>query len=184
MIPQDVREKAREIAKEINYHNYRYYVLNDPVISDAAYDALMDELRAVVLSQARRGALKTPLPVGLVYDAADNVVLDPDGQVRKSIAHLFEVFERTGSARAVVKHFREQGLRFPRRPRQGPHKGELLWEPLRHWRVLRVLHTLSSHMIPDDQVLWFSRSLPPLLRLVLPVTLLISHGNYIFWRSR
>jgi hypothetical protein len=100
------------------------------------------------------------------------------------IAHLFEVFERTGSARAVVKHFREQGLRFPRRPRQGPHKGELLWEPLRHWRVLRVLHTLSSHMIPDDQVLWFSRSLPPLLRLVLPVTLLISHGNYIFWRSR
>ena len=37
-------------------------------------------------------------------------VLDPDDQVRKSIAHLFEVFERTGSARAVVKHFREQVL--------------------------------------------------------------------------
>ena len=39
-----------------------------------------------------------------------------------------------------MKHFREQGLRFPRRPRTGPHKGELLWESLRHWRVLRVLH--------------------------------------------
>ncbi|MDE0217924.1 MAG: recombinase family protein [Spirochaetaceae bacterium] len=45
-----------------------------------------------------------------------------------------------GSASATVKHFREQHLRFPRRPRGGPRKGELLWETLRHWRVLRVLH--------------------------------------------
>ena len=81
-----------------------------------------------------------PLPVGLVYDPDDNVVLDPDGQVQRSFEHLFETFERTGSASATVKHFREQGLRFPRRPRFGPHKGELLWESLRHWRVLRVLH--------------------------------------------
>jgi len=47
MIPQDVRKKVRELGAEINYHNYRYYVLNDPVISDAEYDALMDELRAL-----------------------------------------------------------------------------------------------------------------------------------------
>ncbi|MFU8827896.1 MAG: recombinase family protein, partial [Phycisphaerales bacterium] len=52
--------------------------------------------------------------------------------------------ERMGSARATVKHYREQGLRFPRRPCSGPHKGELLWEPLRHWRVLRVLHNQSK----------------------------------------
>jgi len=109
-------------------------------MSDAELHVLRARLRGGILNRACRGALKTPLPVGLMYDAADNVVLDPDGQVRKSIAHLFEVFERTGSARAVVKHFREQGLRFPRRPRAGPHQGELLWEELRHWRVLRVLH--------------------------------------------
>jgi DNA invertase Pin-like site-specific DNA recombinase len=110
-------------------------------MSDAELHVLHARLRGGVLNQARRGALKTPLPVGLVYDAAGNVVLDPDSQVRKSIAYLFETFERTGSASATVKHFREQDLRFPRRPRRGPHKGELLWEPLRHWRVLRVLHS-------------------------------------------
>ncbi|MEO0097972.1 MAG: NAD-dependent DNA ligase LigA [candidate division WOR-3 bacterium] len=42
------REKAKaEIArlrKEINYHNYRYYVLNDPVISDYEYDMLLKKL--------------------------------------------------------------------------------------------------------------------------------------------
>jgi len=67
-------------------------------------------------------------------------VLDPDSQVRQSIAHLFETFDRTGSASATVRHFREQDLRFPRRARSGPRKGELLWVPLRHWQVLRVLH--------------------------------------------
>jgi len=29
---------------EIRYHNYRYYVLDDPIISDAEYDQLMKEL--------------------------------------------------------------------------------------------------------------------------------------------
>jgi len=109
-------------------------------MSEAELHVLRARLRGGILNQARRGALQTPLPVGLVYDPDGNVVLDPDGQVQRSFEHLFETFERTGSASATVKHFREQGLRFPRRPRFGPHKGEMLWESLRHWRVLRVLH--------------------------------------------
>jgi len=109
-------------------------------MSDAELHVLGARLRGGILNQARRGALKTPLPVGLVYDATHNVALDPDSQVRQSIAYLFETFDRTGSASATVRHFREQDLRFPRRPRSGPHKGELLWAPLRHWHVLRVLH--------------------------------------------
>ncbi|MCP4243200.1 MAG: recombinase family protein [bacterium] len=109
-------------------------------MSDAELHVLRARLRGGILNQARRGALKTPLPVGMAYDAANNVVLDPDSQVRQSMAHPFETFDRTGSASATVRHFREQDLRFPRRPRSGPHKGELLWEPLRHWHVLRVLH--------------------------------------------
>jgi DNA ligase (NAD+) len=34
-----------ELRKAINYHNYRYYVLDDPEISDAEYDALFRELQ-------------------------------------------------------------------------------------------------------------------------------------------
>ncbi len=109
-------------------------------MSEAELHVLRARLRGGILNQARRGALRTPLPVGLVYDPTGNVVLDPDSQVQQSIRHLFETFERTGSASATVKHFRKQGLRFPRRPRSGPHKGELLWEALWHCRVLRVLH--------------------------------------------
>ncbi|MEE8443162.1 MAG: NAD-dependent DNA ligase LigA, partial [Dehalococcoidia bacterium] len=37
--------RVEELRKEIGHHNHRYYVLDDPVVSDADYDALMRELR-------------------------------------------------------------------------------------------------------------------------------------------
>ena len=44
-IPPEVIERVKKLREEIEYHNYRYYVLNSPVISDAEYDALMRELK-------------------------------------------------------------------------------------------------------------------------------------------
>jgi len=38
------RAELERLRAQINYHNYRYYVLDDPEISDAAYDALMRRL--------------------------------------------------------------------------------------------------------------------------------------------
>jgi DNA invertase Pin-like site-specific DNA recombinase len=156
-------------------------------MSEAELHVLRARLRGGILNQARRGALRTLLPVGLVYDPAGNVVLDPDRQVRQSITYLFETFERTSSATATVKHFREQGLRFPRRPHRGPHKGELIWEPLRHWRVLRVLHNPRY-----AGAYFFGRSrrrtrmdgsitLDPLPRDEWTVLLPNAHPGYISW---
>ncbi|HMK64264.1 MAG TPA: NAD-dependent DNA ligase LigA, partial [Thermodesulfobacteriota bacterium] len=39
-----VENRIRELRRLIQYHNYRYYALNDPEISDAQYDRLMREL--------------------------------------------------------------------------------------------------------------------------------------------
>ncbi|MFN3309510.1 MAG: NAD-dependent DNA ligase LigA, partial [Anaerolineales bacterium] len=39
--------RLQELRKQIQYHNYRYYVLNDPVISDYEYDQLYAELVAI-----------------------------------------------------------------------------------------------------------------------------------------
>lgn len=80
------------------------------------------------------------MPVGLVYDESGRVALDPDLQVRSAVERLFEVFGATGSALAVVKRFRREGWRFPRRARRGPTKGQILWGPLGHTQVLNALH--------------------------------------------
>src|SRR6476660_9775921 len=74
-------------------------------MSEAELHFIRARLRGGQLSKARRGELKMGLPVGLVYDPADKIVLDPDVGVREAITHLFTVFARTGSARAVVAEF-------------------------------------------------------------------------------
>lgn len=39
--------RIEELRQQINYHNYRYYVLDSPEASDGEYDRLMEELRAL-----------------------------------------------------------------------------------------------------------------------------------------
>ena len=41
----DAKRRVEELRDLINYHDYRYYVLDDPEVSDAEYDELMRELR-------------------------------------------------------------------------------------------------------------------------------------------
>ncbi|PZC45327.1 MAG: DNA ligase (NAD+) [Chloroflexi bacterium] len=43
----DARNRAEELRDQIRYHNNRYYVLDDPEVSDADWDALFHELRAL-----------------------------------------------------------------------------------------------------------------------------------------
>jgi DNA ligase (NAD+) len=43
-IPENIRQRAAELREQIDYHDYRYYRLNDPEIADGAYDELFQEL--------------------------------------------------------------------------------------------------------------------------------------------
>ena len=45
MTKEEAKRRIEELRELINYHNWRYYVLNDPVISDAEYDELFRELQ-------------------------------------------------------------------------------------------------------------------------------------------
>ena len=47
MADKAVVKRAEELRRQIEYHNYRYYVLDDPEIPDAEYDRLMRELQAL-----------------------------------------------------------------------------------------------------------------------------------------
>jgi DNA ligase (NAD+) len=51
------RQRTEDLRAQIRYHDYRYYVLDSPEISDAEYDALMRELREL---EARFPQLITP----------------------------------------------------------------------------------------------------------------------------
>jgi DNA invertase Pin-like site-specific DNA recombinase len=109
-------------------------------MSEAELHWLRNRLLGGKLARAEQGELRMRPPVGLVFDAARRLVLDADEQVRHAVQLLFTQFELTNSALAVVKHFAEHRLLFPDRLWGKTRDGELLWKPLRHGRVLEVLH--------------------------------------------
>ena len=44
---EDAKNKIDNLREAINQHNYRYYILDDPEVSDAEYDRMMRELEAI-----------------------------------------------------------------------------------------------------------------------------------------
>jgi DNA invertase Pin-like site-specific DNA recombinase/endogenous inhibitor of DNA gyrase (YacG/DUF329 family) len=104
-------------------------------MSEAELHVIRSRLVGGQQAKARRGELKVHLPIGLVYDATDKIVLDPDLSVQGAIREFFATFVRTGSATATVRSFHQRGLLFPRRL----STGELAWGSLVLHRALQIL---------------------------------------------
>ena len=109
-------------------------------MSEAELHFLKARMRGGQLNKASRGELEMGPPVGLVYLPDGALALDPDAEVQAALRMVFATFERLGSATRTVKFFLDEGILFPRRLRKGPRKGELMWAPPRHARILQVLH--------------------------------------------
>jgi DNA invertase Pin-like site-specific DNA recombinase len=150
---------------------------------------MAQRLQAAKRAAAARGELRTPLPVGYVYDEADAVVVDPDAELQAAIADLFAAFAACGSAYGVVTAF--AGRRFPLRAYGGVWAGQLRWGALTHARVLGVLKnpcyagayvhgrdTSSRRVDPDGTV---HTGLVERPRAEWPVLIRDHHEGYIGW---
>ncbi|HIG28596.1 MAG TPA: hypothetical protein EYQ50_12675 [Verrucomicrobiales bacterium] len=109
-------------------------------MSEAELHILRARLRGGILNKARRGELKTSLSIGYVHDLQDRIVMDPDQRIGQTVELFFSVFQRSGSASAVVKHFNQNNLLFPRRLRGSINRGDVVWGSLIHTRALQLLH--------------------------------------------
>jgi DNA ligase (NAD+) len=58
--PREAIERAAELRELLAHHAHRYYVLDDPEIGDDAYDALLDELRALESSHPELASADSP----------------------------------------------------------------------------------------------------------------------------
>ena len=92
------------------------------------------------LAKAKRGELKTMLPVGFLYADHGAVILDPDRQVQQVMRTFFDTFEKKRSASGVLRSFREQEILFPSKVLTGANKGEVVWGPLLYTRAIQMLH--------------------------------------------
>jgi DNA invertase Pin-like site-specific DNA recombinase len=55
-------------------------------MSEAELHVIKARLRGGILNKVRRGEYRCALPTGFVYDDPGNVVLDPDSQIRETVA--------------------------------------------------------------------------------------------------
>jgi DNA invertase Pin-like site-specific DNA recombinase len=158
-------------------------------MSEAELHVLKARLHGGLVNKARKGELLIPLPIGFQYDPRGHVVLDPDREVQGSIRLFFETFQRTGSATATVKAFREQGLSFPHRVHGGMNKHDLVWKPLLTSRALLLLHSpryagvfsfgrTRHRRRPDGHIL--SEKLP---RNEWTALIQNAHPGYISWEQ-
>lgn len=109
-------------------------------LSEAELHVLKARLQGGIRNKARRGELEMKLPIGLAYREDSSVGLDPDQQIQNAVRFIFESFRQLGSAMAVVKKFKAEGLLFPRRIHSSIGKGDVVWGEPEHSRVLQILH--------------------------------------------
>ena len=70
----ELRQRLKDLAEQVRVHRHRYYVLDQPTLSDAEYDALERELRALEAAHPELAAefsrrMRGELPAAL--DAAE-----------------------------------------------------------------------------------------------------------------
>ncbi|MCL6612257.1 MAG: NAD-dependent DNA ligase LigA [Peptococcaceae bacterium] len=102
-VPEAVKIRVEELRREIEKHNYNYYVLDSPTISDARFDSLMRELESL---ERRYPELAAP----------DSPTMRVGGAPREgfvTVSHLAPMLSLSNA-------FNEEELRdFDRRVRQG-----------------------------------------------------------------
>jgi DNA ligase (NAD+) len=109
----EVQARAGELRTELEYHAHRYYVLDDPVIGDDEYDALLDELRTI---EGEHPELRAP------DSPTQRVGGEPVGRLEK-VEHL-EPMLSLGNARSeeelrawverMRSHLAREGIAAPR----------------------------------------------------------------------
>lgn len=164
-------------------------------MSEAELHWLRARLLGGKLQKAQQGTLRVKLPTGLVYDPAGQVVLDPDEAVRHAIRLVFDLFAESASALAVVQHFATHRLLIPTRHWGGARDGEVAWEPLRHGRVLGILHNPAyagayvygrthtrTHLLPGEAPRITGRT-RPVASTDWPIVRRDAHPGYVSWEQ-
>src|SRR5580658_7969995 len=107
--PASVKKEIEALREKLRHHEYRYYVLDDPEISDAAYDKLMERLKGL--------------------EAAHPELVTPDSPTVRVGGAPRDGFQTVRHARAMLSldnAFSYDGLRdFDRRVREGSGKEKI-----------------------------------------------------------
>jgi DNA ligase (NAD+) len=110
--PEGPAARASELRRLLEYHNYRYYVLDDPEIGDDRYDALIDELRA--LEAAHPELVRSDSPTRRVgAEPVSELVKVRHPQPMLSLANARSAEELRAWIQRMRNHLAREGIAEP-----------------------------------------------------------------------
>ena len=98
-------------------------------MSEAELHVMRARLRGGLLNKAKRGDLRLPLPIGLVYNPEGQTLLDPDQQVQQSLRLFFATFRRSARPSVWSGTFARRESCFRSTPRVGRGMGSCCERP-------------------------------------------------------
>lgn len=126
---------------DVSIPNDRLVLQIKGTVAELELTSLKTRLRAGLEAKAARGELKVLLPPGYVYDANDQVAIDPDVRIQQAIRTMFEKFNHSTSTRQLALWYRDSHTLFPVK-KPGKH-GDIVWQVPKP----ALLHKLISHPI-------------------------------------
>jgi DNA ligase (NAD+) len=123
-----LQKRIQELRTQLNYHNYRYYVLDDPEISDVQYDRLLRELED----------LEDRYPESIISDSPTQRVGAQPAEKFQSVAHSIPMlslengfnFEEVREFDRRIKRFlkNDQDIEYTAEPKMDGLAIELIYE--------------------------------------------------------
>lgn len=104
-------------------------------LSELELHTIRARMTAGLLNKAQRGDLALSLPVGLIRDASQQVVKDPNLEVQNRLELVFRTFLRVKSANKVLQFFNQHNLHLPR----CHHQRDLVWRRPSVAAILSIL---------------------------------------------
>lgn len=171
MTDEKIKQRIEHLRKELHRHNYRYYILDDPEVSDAEYDRLVQELKSLeneypgfyspTSPTVRVGSpplekfstISHTIPMLSLDNAfSDGDILDFDNRIRRFLKNTDKILY-TAEPKVdgvAVELIYEQGNLITASTRGDGLIGELITENVRTIRsVPLVLMTDDNNNIPS-----------------------------------
>ena len=111
MSREDIASRAEQLRRLLEYHNHRYYVLDDPEISDPEYDALFQELQDL---ERRHPELRVP------YSPTQRIGAEPSEAFRhrghslpmSSLDNVFDLSEWDSYVQRIQRMLPDESFAF------------------------------------------------------------------------
>lgn len=167
MADHEIKERIEYLRKELHRHNYRYYILDDPEVSDAEYDRLVQELKRLETEYPRFYSPTSPtarvgspplekfatIPHTIPMLSLDNAfsdgdILDFDTRIRKFLKHTGKILY-TAEPKidgVAVELIYEQGNLVAASTRGDGFIGELITENVRTIRSVPLVLMADEDM--------------------------------------